>query len=201
MNKRILPIIIAALIVIASISSSFLDFASSLAQEAAGGGLRAYSGRTDAIVVLTGGRGRVDKGLNLLKKGNSGLLILSGVNIDADLDAIFQRAIEGRDRENIMLEKTSRSTYENAVEVRKIMKERGLKTMVLITSWYHMKRALYIFRSTMPKGFKIEPLIVGPQKAEELRWNDADNLMLIIPEFIKYGWYRARFGIEEADAR
>ena len=50
-------------------------------------------GKADAIVVLTGGKGRTDEGLALLRKGAGEVLILSGVNADSDVDAIFLKRL------------------------------------------------------------------------------------------------------------
>ncbi|MBI5903675.1 MAG: YdcF family protein [Deltaproteobacteria bacterium] len=177
----------------------FMEFASDVALAPAGPrSKKEASGRADAIVVLTGGKGRVETGLLLLKKGRANMLVLSGVNIDSDLDAIFQRALahDAHERDEILLEKASRNTYENAVEVRRIMEERGLKAIILVTSWYHMKRALFIFRRMMPEGTRIEPVAARASRPDDIRRLDANNLTLQIPEFVKYGWYRIRFAIE-----
>ncbi len=151
--------------------------------------------RADAIVVLTGGKGRARVGLNLLRKGSAGLLIISGVNRDADLDSIFLNQISGPERVNIILEKRSRSTYENAVEVRRLMEERGLKSMLLITSVYHMKRAAYVFSKVMPPEIKVATYSVKTTSFDEKKWWFGNSLAILTVEFIKYYWYVIRFSL------
>lgn len=149
----------------------------------------------DAIVVLTGGRGRTAEGLSQLRKGKGGVLILSGVHEDADLDAIFLNRVNLLERTNIVLEKRSRSTYENALEVRKIMEERGLKSMVLITSGYHVKRAHYTFARVMPPDIMIGAYSVSTPNFDGERWWSGKGLGLLAIEFMKYYWYMGRFAV------
>jgi len=51
----------------------------------------------------------------------------------------------GVPREALVLEKTSRNTYENAVEIKKILDREGLSRIILVTSATHMPRAYRIF--------------------------------------------------------
>src|SRR4051812_11728514 len=50
------------------------------------------SGRTDAIVVLTGGSGRLDYGLLLLIEGKSDSLFISGVSQNITLEQLLQQS-------------------------------------------------------------------------------------------------------------
>jgi uncharacterized SAM-binding protein YcdF (DUF218 family) len=152
--------------------------------------------KADAIVVLTGGKGRAREGLNLLRKGAAGILIISGVNKDAGLDSIFlNNQISGPERSNIILEKNSRSTFENAIEVRKLMEGRGLKSMVLITSVYHMKRALYIFKQVMPADIIIGTCSVRSPSFDEKRLWFGRSIFIFAVEFLKYYWYVGWFSL------
>jgi len=151
--------------------------------------------KADAIVVLTGGKGRAREGLNLLRKGSAGILIISGVNKDAGLDSIFLNQISGPERGSIILEKNSRSTFENALEVRKLMEARGLKSMVLITSVYHMKRAVYIFKQVMPAYISIGPYSVKSPSFDEKRLWVGRSLVIFAVEFLKYYWYFGWFSL------
>lgn len=178
--------VVAALSVVVSLFLDFVDDTRAYRQAGAG---------ADAIVVLTGGRGRTAEGLSLLRKGKGEVLILSGVHTDADLDSIFLNKVSLVERPSIVLEKWSRSTYENALEVRKIMEERGLKSMVLITSGYHIKRAHYTFSKVMPPGFNIEPYSISTANFEIDNWFGGKGLGLLAAEFLKYYWYMGRFAV------
>ncbi|CAG1065177.1 hypothetical protein BAC1_00755 [uncultured bacterium] len=178
----IIPLAAAALVI-----ALFFEFAATTREYG-----RAASSGADAIVVLTGGRGRTEEGLNLLRKGRSKLLILSGVHRDADLDSIFLKRVNTVEREKIVLEKRSGSTFENALEVRRLMEERGLSSMVLITSGYHIKRAHYTFTKVMP-WTRIEAYSVSTPNFDESRWWEGGSFGLLAAEFVKYYWYMARF--------
>ena len=119
---------------------------------------------------------------------------MSGVHEDADLDAIFLNRINKVERSKIILEKQSTSTYENAIEVRKIMEERGLKSMVLITSGYHMKRAYYTFTMVMP-DMRTEAYSISTPNFDGERWWSGKSLGLLAVEFVKYYWYVGRFTV------
>lgn len=150
--------------------------------------------RADAIVVLTGGKGRAEEGLALLRKARAELLILSGVNVDADADSIFfYNKLSDDESEKIMLEKTSRSTYENAVEVGRISRQKGLKSILLITSGYHMKRADFIFRRVLPPDIEIKNHVAQTPNFDETRWWAGRSLGLLMVEFLKFQWYAVRF--------
>lgn len=157
------------------------------------------SQKAQAIVVLTGGFGRAEEGLRLLRKDGSAL-ILSGVHEDADVDSIFfPDKITDLERKNIILEKKSTSTYENAIEVRKIVKEKGLKSIVLITSGYHIIRADYIFGKTVPPEVKVIPYGISTPNFDEDRWWSGKGFAIILIEFFKYYLYMIGFNIGIVD--
>jgi len=138
----------------------------------------------DSIVVLTGGAKRADIGLGLLRKGSAKALILSGVDPGSDAAAIFfPEKISSAELGSIILEKGSANTYENAIETRGVLAGLKHKSIVLITSSYHMKRALMTFKQVMPPDVVI---IAYPVESES-------GFFLMFSEFIKYNWYEARF--------
>lgn len=155
----------------------------------------AESSQADAIVVLTGGKGRIPEGIALLRAGKGKVLIISGVASDVSADSIFSGKLTRSELAGVILEKRSTSTYENAVEVRKLAQERGFKSVVLITSVYHMKRAAYIFSQVMPPGVLIEPYFVTTPNFNENSWWDSKSMGLIAVEFVKYSWYELKFAL------
>lgn len=180
---------IVPLAAVAVIFALFLEFVYSTRE------YRPIGTGADAIVVLTGGRGRTDEGLALLRKGRSKLLILSGVHQDADLDSIFLNRVNKVERGKIILEKNSTSTFENALEVRKLIAEKGATSIVLITSGYHIKRAHYTFRKVLPQDVRIDACSVTSPNFDESRWWEGGSFGLLALEFAKYYWYMARFAV------
>ena len=145
----------------------------------------------DAIVVLTGGKGRVNEGLRMLRAGVADTLILSGVHEDAGMDAIFANGVDPYLRESIILEKSSKNTYENAVQTRRLVIEKGFKSIVLLTSWYHLTRAELIFRTVLPKDVVIFACAVARPEPEETYIFNFKVMAVLASEFLKYWWYAA----------
>jgi len=146
----------------------------------------------DAIVVLTGGTGRLEEGLRLFREGRGGYLILSGVEETSSLGAIFP----GRDLKTavdtsrIILDIESRRTIDNAFNVKKIVEEKGFKSLVLVTSNYHMKRAFTLFSKTIYGDVKLyRHPVRGPNFKDEEWWQSQKSLKLVTSEFFKYLWF------------
>jgi uncharacterized SAM-binding protein YcdF (DUF218 family) len=124
------------------------------------------------IVVLTGGARRVRMGLRLLRDGDARWLLVSGIGGGADLAALGRRA--GFDplplAPRITLGRGAASTFGNAREAAAWVKEKRLRSVILVTAFYHMPRAMLEFRRAMP-GLRLVPYPVRP------RWmRDADGL-------------------------
>lgn len=123
----------------------------------------------DAIVVLGGAtRGIAPPGImadmnehgdrllyaaKLYQEGKAPLIVLSGGRIGwfgdqeseaADMAEILQ--IMGVPKEAMIEEPLSLNTYQNAVYTKKILEEKGIKQVILITSAFHMPRSVLIFR-------------------------------------------------------
>jgi uncharacterized SAM-binding protein YcdF (DUF218 family) len=105
----------------------------------------------EAIVVLTGDRRRIPKAVELLKERESELLIISGGGKGTSLVELLNS--QGYSSENIqkvwnriVLDSNSTTTIENAIETGKILDKYGFKKIILMTSEYHMPRALSVFR-------------------------------------------------------
>lgn len=107
---------------------------------------------TDAIVVLTGGKHRLETGLRLLEEGKAGKLFISGVNPAVDRDTLLRAFGPAAQREAccIVLGHAADNTVGNAVETAAWMHQEGYRSLRLVTSWYHMHRSLLEFRRAIP---------------------------------------------------
>ena len=123
--------------------------------------------KADCAVVLTGGAGRIREGFDLLSRGAIQKLIISGVHAKAVWDDIFpQWPFYGNlNKEDVILEKVSTSTYENAVESQKWVQKLQCKDLLLITSYLHMYRAHKVFRNIFPDDYPIHIVAVAPQSS------------------------------------
>jgi uncharacterized SAM-binding protein YcdF (DUF218 family) len=109
--------------------------------------------RTDAIVVLTGGSGRLVEGLALLEGGVAEKLFVSGVYRGVDVEELLRvaRADGGSDSvARIALGHEADDTRGNAHETAAWMAEQGYNSLRLVTAAYHMPRSLLEFARAMP---------------------------------------------------
>ncbi len=106
--------------------------------------------KTEAIVVLTGGKGRLDYALDLLVDGKGKKLFISGVETNVPLEDLFRENIHKRllpvlkDRA-IDIGYVARDTKGNALETSEWMEMQKFTSMRLVTANYHMPRSLFEF--------------------------------------------------------
>jgi uncharacterized SAM-binding protein YcdF (DUF218 family) len=169
--------------VLALWGGGFLWFAAQLPDAVA-----APERRTEAIVVLTGGSGRVGRGLELLEQGRADKLFVSGVHrgVDvAELLRVSQRAPE-RLACCVALGHAAETTEGNAVETAQWMQAQGYRSLRLVTAAYHMPRSLLEFRRRMP-AVEIVPHPVFPEHVKhEDWWRWPGSTALLIGEYSKY---------------
>jgi uncharacterized SAM-binding protein YcdF (DUF218 family) len=108
----------------------------------------------DCGVVLTGGQGRIQEGMSLLQQKRIKKLIITGVNPSSSLREIFPALpFYGEiDEKDIVLEKRSKTTYGNAQQSAPIVEALECKSVVIITSKNHMRRATQVFVAVLPEN-------------------------------------------------
>lgn len=152
--------------------------------------------RTDAIVVLTGGSGRVETGFHLLEQRVARTLFISGVHEGvriSELRATVDR-LQGPSC-CVVLGYEARDTSGNAVETAAWMAERGYRSLRLVTANYHMPRSLLEFRRAMP-GIEIIPEPVSPDRVHLDRWwRWPGTAELLVAEYTKYLLARVRLAM------
>ena len=91
---------------------------------------------------------RLTEGLIQYRKGRIKTIIISGGSgslVDDTRESVLAKAFLtencGVPDSIVIIDTVSRNTYENAVETKKIMNARGLKSAIMITSAWHMRRA------------------------------------------------------------
>ena len=148
---------------------------------------RFYNATADCGVVLTGGPGRVREGLSLMSRRQVRKLIISGVHQHSTLadmipEIIFYPEI---DLEKVILERRSNSTAGNAQQSLALVEALGCKSILLITSDYHMNRAYQTFEHIFPPVVNIIPYVVPSDRTQGLKlW------VTTFDEFYKYIFYR-----------
>ena len=149
---------------------------------------------TDAIVVLTGGRLRLETGLALFDAGRAKKLFISGVNQRVDRDGLLHALGPAAERAAccIALGHEAGNTLGNARETANWMHEEGYRSLRLVTSWYHMRRSLVEFGRAMPLVMIIAHPVFAPHLDPERWWSWHGAPLLIIGEYHKYlaAWMR-----------
>ncbi len=108
--------------------------------------------RTDAIVVLTGGAGRIDRGLALLQDGAAKRMLISGVDRAVRPSELADRykTPESLFSCCITLGREAIDTRSNAIETARWLERRDYKTVRLITTDWHMRRSALELRQALP---------------------------------------------------
>lgn len=136
--------------------------------------------KCDAVVVLTGGKNRINTGFTLLSKNLGKKLFISGVNKNVSIKEIKKNILNKYPNNNVELGHTANDTLENAKETSIWMKKNNYKSLYLVTTSYHMRRSLIEFKKSMP-SINIIPHSV-PFKKEKI-WN---NTFFLAKEYNKF---------------
>jgi uncharacterized SAM-binding protein YcdF (DUF218 family) len=107
----------------------------------------------EGVVVYTGvGGQRISTGMTLLSGGAAERLLISGVNPDITRDEL-KRLWTGAPADFeccVDLGREAQSTVGNAIEVRDWALSHGFRRLILVTSDYHMPRAILETRDQLP---------------------------------------------------
>ena len=150
--------------------------------------------KADAIVVLTGGGGRLELGLRLFERGDAAQLFISGVDPGVDKTTLLRnRQIDGTTLDCcVTLGHNADNTFGNAIETGRWMASRGYTSLYIVTANYHMPRSLVEFRAALPQS-DITPRPVHPDNVHlEDWWRWPGTIQLLAAEYTKYLATRAR---------
>lgn len=110
--------------------------------------------QADVVIVVTGGKGRIERGIEVLRKGWARKMLVSGV--DREVMTHEFEAHYGVSHAMlsccITLGYGAYDTRSNAVESAEWVRAERAKSVRLITSDWHMRRAAYEIGRVMPKG-------------------------------------------------
>jgi len=124
----------------------FLWFAVSLPQPAAD------DARTDAVIVLTGGPGRIPRGLDVLKRRLAPRMLVSGVDREVlPREFMHEYGVPGTlMRCCITLGYRAFDTRSNAVEAANWLHTNKARTVRVVTTDWHMRRAAFELGRELP---------------------------------------------------
>ncbi len=124
-------------------------------------------GKTDGVIVLTGGGGRIERGLEALSKGWARQMLVSGVDRDVKPhEFATEYKVSGALMQCcITLGFQSTDTRTNANEAARWVATNKFRSVRLITNDWHMRRAQYELGRVMPAGVKVQPDAIRSQSS------------------------------------
>jgi uncharacterized SAM-binding protein YcdF (DUF218 family) len=138
-------------------------------------------GEVDGIVALTGGGSRLDVAVALFEKGKGERLLISGVNTQTTKREL-KKLLHGKRRFDCCadLGYAAENTFGNAKEAAAWTRFHHFQSILIVTSRYHMPRAIAEFRDVMPDVKRI-PYPVEAETGSKLR-----TLKLLHSEYAKF---------------
>lgn len=146
----------------------------------------------DVLVVLGGGSfDRPDRAAELFQQGAAPRILCTG---SGDCTSNRARLVEqGVPAELIQTECESRTTQENAEFTIKLLRAQGVKRAIIVTTWFHSRRAVECFRHYAPEiEFYSRPSYSGYPRAE---WKSRGISGYVKSEYVKLLGYWVRYGV------
>lgn len=142
----------------------------------------------DGIVVLTGGTDRITDATTLLTEQRGKRLLITGVHPDTTL-AEISRTVPATEKALSCCTELGRfalNTRGNAIEAAVWARASGFRSLIVVTSAWHMPRALVELRRAMPE-IALVPYPVVPRTPREPNWqNRFATARLLVAEYVKY---------------
>jgi uncharacterized SAM-binding protein YcdF (DUF218 family) len=194
--RMVRALLAAPLVVLAVLCGGFLWFAVHVASKET-----PLDGSADGIVALTGGASRINDAIELLASGRGQRLLITGVAPTTGT-AELARLVPQRQHWFfccVDLDYSAVNTVGNAVETRRWAIDRGFRSLVVVTSSYHMPRALLEIGHRLP-GVTLMPFpVVTEQRRAEPWWSHAAGAKLLVSEYLKYIVALARIRFDQPD--
>jgi uncharacterized SAM-binding protein YcdF (DUF218 family) len=156
----------------------------------------------DGIVVLTGGDSRVTDALELLASGRGKRLLISGVYSGTTTNDIRRQVV---DYNRVLsccvdLDYSAVNTVGNAVQARQWALKNGFRSLIVVTSAYHMPRALAELAHQLPDVALIPYPVVSDRLRIEPWWSNTATTKVVLSEYFKYLAAKLRMQFDPAPA-
>jgi uncharacterized SAM-binding protein YcdF (DUF218 family) len=176
-----------------TLAGGFFWFASSIATREV-----ALNRNADGIVVLTGGASRVDDAVELLARGHGRRLLISGVHrmtSSRDLSRTiprFERLVDCC----VDLDYFAVNTLGNAEETQRWTRAQNFRSLIVVTSSYHMPRAMAELSHKLPEVELIPFPVVSDKLRVEPWWESLPTARLVMTEYLKFMLAKVRMQLE-----
>ena len=159
------------------------------------------------IVILTGGSNRIKGGLKIINNFNKSdlnniKLLISGTGKGFTKLSVNKMLSKKNDFYSFIkccveLDSKSKNTYSNAIQTKKWVEKNNINQFILITSNYHMPRALLELKNQMP-NIKIFGYPINPSKHEIKNWiYSFETFSLVFIEYSKFQLAKLRISVQK----
>jgi uncharacterized SAM-binding protein YcdF (DUF218 family) len=173
----------AALFSLVLLIIGFIVFANGIEREQ-----RLPQQTADGIAVLTGGASRIDQAMKLLAEGKAKRVLITGVNRTTTVEELKQLASQGGEYFTccVDIDKQARNTIDNATETSEWVAQHRYGSIIVVTSNYHMPRALAELARVMPAVRLIPYPVVDNNVQLDPWWRYPGTTKLLLSEYLKY---------------
>jgi uncharacterized SAM-binding protein YcdF (DUF218 family) len=152
----------------------------------------------DGIVVLTGAAARIPDAVELLAAQRGKRLLITGVHRAtsarevAHLAPLYEKYFSCC----IDLDYSALNTFGNALEAKHWARERNFNSLIVVTSNWHMPRAMAELEHQLPDVTLIAFPVLSKMVKTEPWWQNLETARFLFAEYLKYLFALTRMHIE-----
>ena len=144
--------------------------------------------KADGIVALTGAASRIPDAIELLAAERGKRLLITGVHRAtsaseiARLTPLYSKYFTCC----IDLDRSALNTLGNALETKRWTRDRGFTSLIVVTSNWHMPRAMAEIAHQLPDVVLIAYPVISEKVKTEPWWQNPDTARFLVAEYLKY---------------
>lgn len=142
----------------------------------------------DGVVVLTGGPERIADAVDLLAAGRGKRLLITGVNPSTRVAELARLTPRHGPVYSccVDIDHSATNTIENAVETRRWARSRNFHSLIVVTSAYHMPRAMAELEHQLPDVTLVPYPVVTDRQRTDPWWSHPATARTLAFEYVKY---------------
>jgi uncharacterized SAM-binding protein YcdF (DUF218 family) len=152
----------------------------------------------DGIVALTGAASRIPDAIELLASERGKRLLITGVHRAtsakeiARLTPLYSKFFTCC----IDLDRSALNTFGNALETKRWAREHNFNALIVVTSNWHMPRAMAELQHQMPDARLIAFPVMSEKVKTEPWWQNFDTARFLFAEYLKYLFALSRMSLD-----
>jgi uncharacterized SAM-binding protein YcdF (DUF218 family) len=184
MTRRIRRAFLLAVFLFLVVLAGFISFAFKVERQTI-----QLNKKADGMIVLTGGADRIPDAIELFSKGHASRMLITGVNPGITRAEIGRLNPKYRELIDccVDLGYEALNTSGNAREARRWTEQNPIRqSLIVVTSNYHMPRALAELRDGLPDLELIPYPVVSAKMRDSSWWQSSQAVRLMSSEYMKY---------------